>query len=338
MYARADVWSNPGGDTVEAETLCDALRESGHEAVLTDEKAGPGPWHIVHLINVDRAPELAEFLDRHRGFPDSHVVFAPVFSRPDLPSATMSRNLRASANLIRTSPRPSRNWIPGRGLQSLAGRVEALHFHTRAEGAAFRLAHPGFAGIELVQPPPLVWPDTEIEAPRPFEGLFVAVVARVEPLKNQLWLLESGLSERLPVVFVGAANPKRPGYVSRFENAVSGNTNVAWLGGVDRRGVRSLLEQAALHILASSRENFGLATVEALSVGCEALVPAHHMVASEYGPALHTFDGTDPDSLLDTVHDALHGPRRSHRFDPARLDPGLAAEKLVDLYRRLLER
>ena len=126
MYARADARDNPGGDVVEAECLCKALNDAGHRAKLSIGPEAPGPWDIVHLFNIDRAPELAEWLDRHAGFADTRVVLAPVVAcGPQTPSPA-ARALRAAANLIRRLQRPSLNWIPGHGLKALI-RLSLIH-------------------------------------------------------------------------------------------------------------------------------------------------------------------------------------------------------------------
>lgn len=340
LFARADAASNPGGDVVEAAALCAGLVAAGHEAELVlDGRGCVGRWDVVHLLNIDRAAELAAFLDGHGGFPGARVVLAPVFNGTTDVASGLGAELRTIANLVRGSLRPSRAWIPGRAAAGLAARVDGLHFHTEVERRAFGEAVPGFECPSVVVPPPIWWPDSvrPTGAP-PREPGFAAVIGRIEPLKNQLWLLESGITRVIPVVFLGAGNPKRPWYLARFERALARDPAASWRGRVDRGEVRETLAAARLHILASRRENYGLATVEALSLGCEALVPHHHQITAELGDALHVFDLAQPATLHAAVQAVRAGSRRAPAFNGERHTVGAVTAAILGLYDEVLAR
>lgn len=330
--------SNPGGDGVEAETLCAGLSEAGHEAIVANASVRyPGQWDIVHLFNVDRAPELAVFLNRHDGLLESAVVLAPVFSSAPVTSSSLYRDLSGVANLVRSDKTPSAEWIPGHALKTLASRVDGLHFHTLDERNGFIRDYPAFTGPSVIQPPPVHWPDKKAASPPiQFDEPFAVTVGRIEPLKNQVWLLESGVTREVPIVFIGAANPKRPRYLARFKRALAGDSNAHWLGRCDHAQIRAVLECANVHVLASERENYGLATAEALSLGCEALVPQHHAICTEHREALHLFDLGQPETLIDAVGRALQGPKRASHFAGETHSVNTAATTLLSFYEDLL--
>jgi glycosyltransferase involved in cell wall biosynthesis len=342
LYTRADAASNPGGDAVEARRVCGGLSAAGHRAVVADPRSDHGPdWDVVHLFNIDRAAELAVFLARHRSFPAAKVVLAPVWSAPAVgPEGAPARALRPVLNLLRNPPHRGRYLIPGTAVRALRDRVDALHLHTASEGAGFCYAYPGFADRCAIVPPPLAPPPGEPDraASLPVDGPFIAMVGRLEPLKNQLWLVRSGLDRILPIVFVGGRNPKRPVYGRRFISAVDRNNGCHWLGQCDGTAVRALLGRAACHVLPSHRENFGLATLEALAAGCEAVVPSHHHITTALGDALHTFEPGDAAGLRAAIEAVLAGERRAHRFDRDRFTVEAVTDALLELYRGLFGR
>ncbi len=336
LYTRADAEYNAGGDLVEARRLCAGLVAAGHEAVVGEAGTHHGTgWDVVHLFNIDRAAELAVFLKRHNWFEGAYVVLAPVFSTSSgRISEPLARFLRPVANLAYRSARPGRYWIPGLGLAHLRRRVDALHFHTAVEEEAFNLEYRGFSGPSAIIPPPV--DDSESDALQPLElpvkGPFVAAVGRVEPLKNQLWLITSGVARTVPIVFVGPINPKRPLYGRRFVRLIRRTEGCFWLGRLDQSGVRQVLERATAQVLPSRRENFGLATLEALDTGCEAIVPEHHFIVDELGNALHTFNLGHAESLEAAVSEIVAGDQRASSFSRDRYTITAVTAAVLRLY------
>jgi glycosyltransferase involved in cell wall biosynthesis len=340
FFLRNDILDNPGGDLVEARHLRDGLVARGHQVTIAQPGQIDGAeWDIVHLFNIDRAAELATFLRDHDQLGRARLIISPIYSGPGsrpVPRAARAvrQELRSLSNLLRSSRRPSRYWLPGAAVAALRCRADGLVFHSEAERESFARAFPGFQQPAVVIPPPVSLPPADPHTIAPASPPYLAVVARIEPLKNQIWLLRSGLDRLLPIVFAGAANPKRPLHVQRFRRLLRQHPRATWLGAIAPAEVRALLGAAAAHVLASRREAFGLATIEALSTGCEAVVPDHHFAAAAEGPALHTFRLGDRDSLLAAVQRVLAGDRRAPRFCHQPYTPEAVATQLEEFYRR----
>ena len=347
FFLRMDIGRIAGGDVVEAGVLASALGARGHQArVVSSLRAPEGSWDVVHLFNIDRAAELGAFLDANRSFPGATVVLSPLHAWKSHDAGAVPgrlrgrvsrsmRNARSMANLARaSSARPSLKWQPGAPVVELAARADGLAFHTAAEERAFRRAYPEFRQPSAVIAPPLdaVAADpavaAEVRALRPY----VACVGRVEPLKNQRWLVRSGMAPDLNLVFAGAVNPKRPLYVARFRRDVRRQDRFRFLGALDRAGVAAVLENAVAHVLPSRAENFGLATLEALDLGCEAVIPAGHPAATVLGESVHLFDLRDPSSAVSQVRAIRSGLRRAHHFTREEYAPDNVVSRLLALY------
>jgi glycosyltransferase involved in cell wall biosynthesis len=237
-------------------------------------------------------------------------------------------------NLARSPAPRSMRRRPGAPVAELATRVDALAFHTAAEQDAFRRAYPEFRQPSAVIAPPLdaVAADPAIEAELQTLRPYVACIARVEPLKNQRWLVRSAVGGDLNLVFAGAVNPKRPLYAARFRRDVRRSDRARFLGPLDRAGVAAVLSNAVAHVLPSRAENFGLATLEALSLGCEALIPAGHPAATALGESVHVFDLRDPSSASTRIRAIRAGGRRAQNFAREEYEPGRVASRLLALY------
>ena len=238
------------------------------------------------------------------------------------------------ANLARASARPTRQWRPGAAMAQLAARADGLFFHTAAEESAFRGTYP-----EFLQPSATIAPPLEVVTADPATAAqvkdlrpYIACVGRIEPLKNQRWLLRCDLPSDLNLVFAGALNSKRPLYAARFERDVRRSDRHRFLGALDRAGVTAVLENAVAHVLPSRAENFGLATLEALGAGCEAMVPAGHPAATALGDSIHVFDLRAPDSLVSQVQAIRSGERRAPRFAREDYAPETIVSRLLSFY------
>ncbi|MCP4549404.1 MAG: glycosyltransferase [bacterium] len=342
-YLREDARESPGGDLVEASILRDELVDRGHFAEVAGlGQRNAGPWNVVHLFNIVRAAELAEILRRNGNFPQAKVILSPIYcpgtSRSHGIAGAFQRYLQAVGNLMRFSRRPSRYWVPGAALAAVRSRVDGLVFHSPAEKETFDREYPGFGGPATVIPPPTRLPPAasgcapRLTALRPY----VAVVGRIEPLKGQIWLMRSGLDRLVRILFVGAVNPKRQLYGVRFRRLLAHHPNCHYLGPMDRAGVRAVMENAVAHLLPSHRENFGLVTTEALSAGCEAIVPRHHLTATILDGCVHTFDLARPDSLVATVRRILAGEKRAQGFPEGRFSPGAVTSSMLHFYASIL--
>jgi glycosyltransferase involved in cell wall biosynthesis len=313
--------------------------------VVSSLRAPEGSWDVVHLWNIDRAAELGAFLDANRSFPGATIVLSPLLAwRSDDAGAGLGwshgrvaramRSARSVANLARAAARPLRQWRPGAAVAQLAARADALAFHTAAEEHAFRRTYP-----ELRQPSAVIAPPLDAVAADPAVAAvvqklrpYVACVGRVEPLKNQRWLLRSGMAPDLNLVFAGPVNPKRPLYAARFRRDVRRSGRSHFLGALDRAGVAAVLENAVAHVLPSRAENFGLATLEALGLGCEAVIPAGHPAARVLAESVHVFDLRNPASCVAQIRAIRSGQRRAHRFAREEYAPESVVSRLLALY------
>jgi glycosyltransferase involved in cell wall biosynthesis len=129
--------------------------------------------------------------------------------------------------------------------------------------------------VQIV-PPAIGSDDARADLPEKEDGLLV-YVGRITPSKRVDHLVEalaqvrgSGLDARLEIV--GGGEPAAQAAVERVARGLGVEGHVRFSGYVDEHAKRDLLARAALIVMASAREGWGLAVTEANSVGTPAVV------------------------------------------------------------------
>jgi glycosyltransferase involved in cell wall biosynthesis len=133
----------------------------------------------------------------------------------------------------------------------------------------------GTDDVEIV--PPAIEPaEASVALPEKENGLLV-YMGRVTPSKRVDHLVEalarvrySGINARLEVV--GGGEPAVQAAVERVARRLGIEGHVRFSGYVDEQAKRNLLARAALIVMASAREGWGLAITEANSFGTPAVV------------------------------------------------------------------
>jgi glycosyltransferase involved in cell wall biosynthesis len=98
---------------------------------------------------------------------------------------------------------------------------------------------------------------------------FVVEVARIEPAKGQLELIEATQRLNLPLVLIGQESPYEPEYVAQCREAGARRGNTFFLGKLPQAELVGAYKAARVHVLPSWRETPGLATLEAAAAGCK---------------------------------------------------------------------
>lgn len=134
---------------------------------------------------------------------------------------------------------------------------------------------------------------------------YLLAVGSLNPTKNFAALIDayaaSTLSERLPLVIVGAINRK----VFRAGSSVIDHPNVRWAGPIPDAQLRALYEQAALFIFPSIYEGFGIPPLEAMLCGCPVAASNASSIPEVCGNAAHYFDPHDLNEMRSVIESIL---------------------------------
>ncbi len=301
LCGRRDIFSNPGGDTVELLCLKQTAEEIGHQVEL---HAGPYPnllrTDILHCFNLTRPletlsqirearrmripvilhPILAE-LARYRkegrvGFPSEFLARLPDEFQERLRALWLGlfrgAGLQVALEMF--------FWGPLNILDEAVSSARLALVPSDAEGARLREIAP----IPTRKIPPLL--NCEALEKIPFGGNgdpgqeYALCIGRIEDLKNQIQMAKAANLAGIPLIFAGRVNPRHRFYARKLRLLAAQEENLSLIENPDRGQVLSLLSHCRIHVQASWCETIGLASLEAACHGA-ALVCSRHSDAEE---------------------------------------------------------
>lgn len=111
--------------------------------------------------------------------------------------------------------------------------------------------------------------------------------ARIEPIKNQLQIVDICKESKFNLTLVGGVTPNNMNYLDAVKKKSSGSDNIQLITqNVDQSELGALFNKHKVHILASFRESPGLSSLEALGSGMNVVV-----CESDYCPTDTYFKG-----------------------------------------------
>ncbi|MFB3074931.1 MAG: glycosyltransferase, partial [Candidatus Methylomirabilales bacterium] len=142
----------------------------------------------------------------------------------------------------------------------------------------------------------------------------LAFLGRIHPVKGLDVLLRAlvRIKAEVPKVMLGIAGPDEDGHTDRLQGLAKDlgvEGHVRWLGTIEEQVKSSFLVDADLFVLPSFSENFGLAAVEAMAVGCPVVLGCGVNIAAQVGAfGAGWVVATEPDALARAIVKMLHDP------------------------------
>jgi len=348
---------------------------------------------VVHTHTLGRLGGIALTVARRRGLPFVVSIHGGVYDLPpELKNGLRwrSANIRSADIPVRSNveregrpwmswsrsaygrcceqecPRSRRGWDWGKpfGLlvhsRRLFADADAILACNPREAELLQQAHP--AKRVLVQPhgvPRSLYQADQRRAARAafpqIEGRQVLLaVGRIDPVKNQAWLLEQApeLFRRQPkamLVLAGACTDEAYGEFVREEiRRRSLGGQVLLTGGLSPGDARlvGLLQEARALVLPSVSETFGLVILEAWGAGTAVIASRTSGAATllRHGQNGFLFDLANPAAFLEAVQAVLHQPGLreemtaiGHKLVCAEYDCQVLAARMKRLYEQLSE-
>jgi glycosyltransferase involved in cell wall biosynthesis len=334
INSRPDALRNPGGDTVQAQKTKEALEELGVyvEVRASDDLADVSTFDLAHIFNIQE-PEpawSAYHLLQKAGLP---VVVSPIFW--DIlafwaeNALSEQRRWRQVASILgkpiarrlyiswqRAKLPSSQTWRTQSKLLSSAHRLLP---NSRSEASLlqdfFNMDINVLGKVDIV--PNAI--DTGLYEPIPVPSLefvaqygvrdFILQVGTINPVKNQLGLIEALFNLALPIVFIGPVQSAYQGYGAACRRLAEQRGDVIFIDQLPHSQLPGIYALAAVHVLPSWRETPGLVSLEAAAAGC-------HVVSTSIGSACDYFGDlawycypNDHSSIRYAVQQAMQTPR-----------------------------
>lgn len=232
----------------------------------------------------------------------------------------------------------------------LLRRAAAVHFTSHAELEEARQLNCRFRSVVI----PLAaqsTPEHTSEVVREptnlhrFDQAKILYLSRLDPKKNLEGLLHAfvAVGKRVPharLVIAGSGDATYVASLVRLCDELGISSSVAWVGFVSGEAKANLFNEAALYVLPSFSENFGIAVAEALAAGLPCVVSTGVALASdivEYGAGRAV--APEPEALAEAIIDLIqdgvalkNASSNAVRLANERFSMSAMRDRLIDLY------
>lgn len=355
---RPDAFSNRGGDTVQMHYTQLHLQKLGLKVeVSLEAEPDLAGYDLVHIFNIQTSLHGIRQC-RNAARQGLAIALSTIFwdlepTRTDIyrlfygPSAMVGRLARAAPTLVGAA------WRLRYGLEDRRWRATALpmlqladillpNSHAEIEALVHHFSAPWIRCKSSVVPnavntseSPLLTaslPEIFGEIPAPY----VLQVGRVQPVKNQLRLIQALASDpNIPLVLVG--KPVHQNYAAACRKAAARRGNTWFIDELPHDSLSVIYQHAKVHVLPSLGETTGLVTLEAAHFGVNCVVSHHGPVSEYFGKLAWCCDPLELSSIRNAVLSAWQAPPQTALGCRVReeLTWEKAAEKTLAAYRSL---
>ncbi len=352
MIVRSSLFKTRGGDTIQISETARCLDHLGVHVriMLANEKIPYGDFDLFHFFNITRPADILRHLNKihqpviltsiYINNQNSNAVFRKglsFFSRM-LTEDQMEYIKAIARGLNRTDEFPDINYLrfgQHTSIKNILNRVDkVITVSDREQELIFSRYHVPFNYTNIL--PGLSETFLKSFSFNKKEDDLVLCVSRIEANKNQLNLIKALNDTKYRLIIVGDAAPNQTDYY--MECRKSASSNISFLPFMSHDGLRELYLSAKVHVLPSFFENFGLSTLEAISMGCQVVVGENGFISDVIGDFAFYCDPASPSSIYSAVDKAAKAPDDLSVIEKVRQMTWLnAAEKIKLLYHSILD-
>jgi glycosyltransferase involved in cell wall biosynthesis len=320
FVSRPNLNSQPGGDTLHLEQNRRYLSKLEVHSELWDGSQQPKEFDLIHFYGLTRPASLLPFL--HLKIP---IVVTSIFVDYSIADA-MASPLRKfiqkgfgqyGLEYLKLMGRarkgreawPNKTYLLEGQKGSIQKILDSCSSLIAASQAELDLIQKDFKYIGIKKIAPL-----GIEHLPPMSPLVaqkdVLCVARIEPIKNQLNLVKAQKGNSWKLHLVGDAAPAHADYLKKCQQAASMDVLFHYQRHQEECAV--MYNKSKVHVLPSYFESTGLASLEALSYGCQIVVNDHPILRELFQDKATYVKVEDPKLLNKAINRAL-GKNEDHR-------------------------
>ena len=306
FLARATLYTQPGGDTVQIVETAKALSAKGIETDihLKGETISFVNYDIVHFFNLGRPADILPYLPQIR----VPIVVSTIF---------VEYNQSRFQYLIEYAKTIGR-WVNGsdsypgwlyiqmrhkKAVQLAIDRAKYLITTTSTEAKRLK---DNWTMEKSPRTISLGLNELYLEKHKPQEKKGALVVGRLEQLKNQKLAIEAANELKLPLKVIGNAAKNQQKYAEECKKTAG--TTVLFFPFMETDELVLEYRNAELLILPSLFETYGLVALEAWSQGCKLVLSKHIESYDFFKDKAVFFDPNDKEDLKSAIEIAKKSP------------------------------
>lgn len=344
MQCRIDAFTKRGGDTIQMEKPIPFLKEKGVEVTISTQcDVDLTDYDLVHLTGITRVHETYAQMKNAERF-NKPIVLTPMYNSKEdyeffikhgndslaakffriFPSYNLYQQIRTAhfCMINRDFQNTLKQFVVGYRNQQIyvlknctmlipnsSMELSAISKELGCTGKANMIVP---TGVEIEK-------DLLDVSPNYFfnkYGLkdFVLVMGRIEPLKNQVKLMEALENSRIPVVFLGGFTKEHPQYCDRFRKLIEKNHNFHYLGFVERKMLFSAMKNARVIATPSWTEIVGMTALEGGLMGVNVVMTERGFGRSYFENDVWYCNPNNTISIRNTIIDAYKSIRNNFNF------------------------
>lgn len=347
FLARSTLFFQPGGDTLQIQQTAKFLEKLGCriDIRLSGDEIQPEQYDIIHFFNLIRPADArlivksnkplvissiyhdySEYDSKFRkGIARMMILFFGKFGFEYF--KTIGRWINGSDIF------PGRNYLAKGHLKSMKALLKRANFVLATSNQELQLIH---EELGFLPPSQKISLGTEHvpEGEDSVNRAGVLCAARIEGLKNQLNLIRALQGEDINLTLTGQAAANQQAYYKLCQKEA--DETVRFTGLISRSDLEKEFYKAKVHALPSYYETTGLATLEALKMGCQVVITHRGAQAEIYGDKAFYCDPEDIISIRKAVKRALATPGTHVEWVKENFSWQKAAADILDIYQKLI--
>lgn len=350
MLARPDLFSVPGGDTIQITETLSAIRQMGVKGEIhVSGKPDYSQYNLIHFFNIIDPEDILGHALKSR----LPYVISPIYV--DYREYDKLHRTDIIGKLSRILPRDTIEYFKTLGKFIFKNeKVSTRKFFLKGHKNSIRY---------LIKNSDLLLPNSESEMLRlkkdyaidqnykvvpnavnknlfiektNHERDIVLCVARLEGRKNQLNVIRALNNTEYKVIFIGASSNNQSSYVQQCKSEAA--KNIEFIDHLPQNELLDYYSRARVHVLASWFETTGLSNLEAAAMGCNLVVGDRGDVKDYFGPHAFYCNPGSANSIKEAVTKAWQSEKKDvlqkqilHNFTWE-----AAAEATISAYKKVL--
>jgi glycosyltransferase involved in cell wall biosynthesis len=320
MIARPNLFSAPGGDTIQIKETANALCALGLNVdIIINNKVSYQNYHLLHFFNIIDPEDILGHVYR------SNLPYVVSTIYVDYKEYDKKYRNGLLGTLSHILPYNSIEYLKTLGKFILKNeKVSTIQFFLKGHGPSIKY---------ILKHAKMLLPNSENEyrriekdynlsqkymvVPNGFnpdifkneeniERDLILCVGRIEGRKNQLNVIKALKNTKYMVIFIGAPSPNQKKYVQACKNEAT--ENMQFIDHVEQIQLINYYKQAKVHVLASWFETTGLSNLEAAAMGCNIVIANRGDVKDYFGDSVYYCEPDDIDSIRENIVKAYNSP------------------------------
>lgn len=353
FIARATLYKDSGGDTVQVLNTADALRKSGItvEIVLTTDTIDYAKFDLLHFFNIIRPADILFHISKaNKPFVVSTIyVDYSEFEKKNRKGITglafrllgrdMIEYLKVIARLVVNNEKiMSHQYLfygHRRSVRKIIAASDMLLPNSQSEYNRLSKDYAIFGSYRVIPnaiEPSLFVTDGRIKR----DDNLVICVGRIEGRKNQLNLIKALNNSRFKLILIGAASANQVKYYQACKAIAA--PNVSFINKISQVELKSYYQEAKVHVLPSWFETTGLSSLEAAVMGCNVVITEKGDTREYFEDYAYYCDPNEPKSILSAVLTASSQPYNEKLYSKIvnNFTWKQTAEKTLEAYKTII--